>query len=70
MEDIRGVSEGGLTAQSSDRILINLFVRGKVALSKVLGGVVAGSGGASEGGAGGGGGVAASGGSRIRTKSE
>ena len=44
MEDIRGVSEGGLTAQSSDRILINLFVRGTVALSKVLGGVVAGVG--------------------------
>ena len=52
MEDIRGVSEGGLTAQSSDRILINLFVRGTVALSKVLGGVVAKSGGASEGGGG------------------
>ena len=42
--DMRGVSEGGQTAQSSDRILINLFVRGTVALSKVLGGVVAGVG--------------------------
>ena len=44
VEDMRGVSEGGQTAQSSDRILINLFVRGTVALSKVLGGVVAGVG--------------------------